>query len=468
MNTTSTPWEGAPAPDASLPGRSEAADRSYLSDDVTSEAMASFFGAAARLYGLDPWKQAASLGPLFRLSCQAMRLRGWIGCVAGDRSNTPTLLCFRSLLSHDRFASLILQRQGSSLDQGPPLPEHLVLTYESEERLPASLQAEIRTRGWPLQSWKACPLPLRILSDLSPMQPDSRQLLELELMVRGLQALLEQPDSGAGSSSQGSRQRLQVELAGHAVTISVCWLSRHQSQPSTAASELQGAAVVSDSAEDGGSGQQRGPDAPEAVPAAPSTQGRSGRGATVASRLVDCDGDALKQAYGRVPLALQPKLNSLMAAIEPFVAERLNPEYRQLIQSVLGALARKRPSPLLTGREPSWCAGIVHAVGIVNFLFDRQQSPHCKAPEIYDFFAVSAQTGQAHSKKVRDLLGMHAFHWKWTLPSHWDDFSPIWMLECNGFIQDVRFLPLPLQIDAWQRGLIPYVPAIGREICLGE
>ena len=102
------------------------------------------------------------------------------------------------------------------------------------------------------------------------------------------------------------------------------------------------------------------------------------------------------------------KLTSLRASIDGFCASHLNAEYRELIHTALAALARKRPSPLLGGREPSWCAGVVHAIGSANFLFDKSQTPHCKPMLIYTHFGVSAGTGQAHSKKVRDQARLNS------------------------------------------------------------
>ncbi|MFN7678863.1 MAG: DUF6398 domain-containing protein [Cyanobacteriota bacterium] len=162
----------------------------------------------------------------------------------------------------------------------------------------------------------------------------------------------------------------------------------------------------------------------------------------------------------KVPAAMRERFDALMGRIDPFCASHLNDEYRQLILSALSSLARKRPSPLLTGREPSWCAGVVHAIGSVNFLFDPSQKPHCKPGDIYAYFDVSAGTGQAHSKKVRDLLRIRPFSPQWTLPSQLDASPMVWMLEVNGFIQDIRFLPLEVQMEACARGLIPYVPAL--------
>lgn len=72
----------------------------------------------------------------------------------------------------------------------------------------------------------------------------------------------------------------------------------------------------------------------------------------------------------------------------------------------------------------------------------------------------TGQTGQAHSKKIRDLLKIGMFDPKWTLPSQLDNSPMAWMLEVDGFILDIRTLPLAIQVEACARGLIPYVPAL--------
>jgi hypothetical protein len=97
---------------------------------------------------------------------------------------------------------------------------------------------------------------------------------------------------------------------------------------------------------------------------------------------------------------------------------------------------------------------------MVNFLFDRSETPYCKAPQIYEHFGVSGQTGQAYSKKVRDLLKMAPFEARWALPSKVGDSPLFWMIEVNGLIVDARSMPLEIQIQACAKGLIPYVPAM--------
>jgi hypothetical protein len=160
----------------------------------------------------------------------------------------------------------------------------------------------------------------------------------------------------------------------------------------------------------------------------------------------------------RVPEQLQDKFDSIRKETDAFCEHYLNDEYKELIRFAIAALCRKRPSPLLKGKENSWAAGVVHALGMVNFLFDKSQTPHCKAPDIYSYFGVAPTTGQSKSKEVRDLLKMHQFSPEWTLPSKIEQNPLIWMLEVNGMIVDIRHMPLEVQEIAYEKGLIPYIP----------
>jgi hypothetical protein len=65
---------------------------------------------------------------------------------------------------------------------------------------------------------------------------------------------------------------------------------------------------------------------------------------------------------------------------------------------------------------------------------------------------------QAKSKQIRDLLSMSQLDPDWTLPSRVEKNPLIWMLEINGLIVDVRYVPRAIQEEAFRRGLIPYVP----------
>lgn len=161
----------------------------------------------------------------------------------------------------------------------------------------------------------------------------------------------------------------------------------------------------------------------------------------------------------KIPQSMAEKFAAITKLTDAFCTKHLDDEYRQIIHRVVGSLARKRPSPLLRGKENVWAAGAVHAVGRINFLDDASQTPHCKPKVIYEFFGIAESTGQNKSKEIRQLLKMGPFTHTWMLPSQLADNSVIWILQVNGLAIDIRDTPIDLQRQAFEKGLIPYVPA---------
>jgi hypothetical protein len=160
-----------------------------------------------------------------------------------------------------------------------------------------------------------------------------------------------------------------------------------------------------------------------------------------------------------IPVKMREKSDPIWAMIEPFCRERLNDEYANLCALLLATLARKRPSPLSSGRANAWACGIVRAVGWANFLDDPAQNPHMKIGAINDAFGVSTATGQAKSKVIRELLDIDRFTPQWTLGSKLGENPMVWMVQVNGFVADVRQMPRAIQEQALERGVIPYIPA---------
>jgi Domain of unknown function (DUF6398) len=159
-----------------------------------------------------------------------------------------------------------------------------------------------------------------------------------------------------------------------------------------------------------------------------------------------------------VPQAMAEKFNSIVALTDAFARQHLNEEYAQLIRQATATLCRKRPSPLSQGQAKTWAAGITHAIGMVNFLYDRSQNPHISANELYEWFGIAASTGQGKSKLVRDTLKMRQLDPDWCLPSRIEDNPLIWLLSVNGLLMDIRQAPLGAQVEAFRKGLIPYIP----------
>src|ERR1035438_9626162 len=66
---------------------------------------------------------------------------------------------------------------------------------------------------------------------------------------------------------------------------------------------------------------------------------------------------------------------AIAGLVDAFCKEHLNEEYAVLCRRLAEKLARKRPSPLVSGKPNTWACGIVRTIGWVNFLDDRSQKP---------------------------------------------------------------------------------------------
>ena len=108
----------------------------------------------------------------------------------------------------------------------------------------------------------------------------------------------------------------------------------------------------------------------------------------------------------RVHKPKQETFNAIAALTDAFCRAHLDEEYTSLARQATAALCHKRPSPLATGHLKTWACGIVYALGAVNFLFDKSQTPSMSAAELCAGFGVSQSTGSAKAQAVRDALVM--------------------------------------------------------------
>ncbi len=152
-------------------------------------------------------------------------------------------------------------------------------------------------------------------------------------------------------------------------------------------------------------------------------------------------------------------LHVIVGLIDQFCKEHLNEEYAALCRKLAEKLARKRPSPLLHGSPNAWASGIVRAVGGVNFLHDKSQTPYMRSTDIDHYLGTSPSSGAAKLAEIRKMFKMYQLDPNWTLPSRLEDNPMVWTVEFNGLPIDIRRAPRQLQEVAFNKGLIPYIPA---------
>ncbi|MCE9561295.1 MAG: DUF6398 domain-containing protein [Planctomycetes bacterium] len=154
---------------------------------------------------------------------------------------------------------------------------------------------------------------------------------------------------------------------------------------------------------------------------------------------------------------------TIVGLIEQFCRDHLNEEYAVLCRKLAEKLARKRPSPLMKGKPATWASGIIRTIGWVNFLHDKSQTPHMRLSDIDAGFGISESSGAAKLAAIRQMFRIHQLDPNWTLPSRMEDNPMVWMLQINGLMMDVRLAPREVQVIAFNKGLIPYIPADRQE-----
>jgi hypothetical protein len=150
---------------------------------------------------------------------------------------------------------------------------------------------------------------------------------------------------------------------------------------------------------------------------------------------------------------------TIAALTDAFCRDKLNEDYRDLAQKMIAALARKRPSPLASGQPPTWACGVVYLLGQINFLSDKASQPYMTMADVRTAFGVGESTASGKAKLISAALGTNRFDPAFMLPSLIPSNPMVWLAEVNGFMVDLREMPREVQTAAYEKGVIPYIPA---------
>jgi hypothetical protein len=160
-----------------------------------------------------------------------------------------------------------------------------------------------------------------------------------------------------------------------------------------------------------------------------------------------------------VPKTMLATFEAVAALTETFCHDKLNDEYRDLARAMTAALCRKRPSPLSTGQKRMWACSIIYVLGQLNFLSDKATQPYVTMADVCAAFNVGQSTASAKARIISDALHTHRMDPTWMLPSLVDQNPLVWMAEVNGVLVDLRDMPRELQVIAYEKGMIPHIPA---------
>ena len=160
-----------------------------------------------------------------------------------------------------------------------------------------------------------------------------------------------------------------------------------------------------------------------------------------------------------VPKSMQATYEAITSLTDAFCREHLNEDYAELARRMTAALCRKRPSPLTSGQPRTWACGIVYVLGQINFLTDPSTQPYMTMADLCARFGVGQSTASAKARVISQALDPSRLNPEWSLPSLVDQNPLVWLAEVNGVLVDLRDMPREVQEIAFEKGLIPSIPA---------
>ncbi len=135
----------------------------------------------------------------------------------------------------------------------------------------------------------------------------------------------------------------------------------------------------------------------------------------------------------------------LLGLTGAFCSQRLDDEYRQLFEKGILKLGRKKEVPFKRGKIEIWAAAIVHAIGSINFLFDKSFEPFLPAEEINEYFGTNSSTVSNKARQIKDMLDLWYFNPEFST-RHMIENNPLNdMVMVDGFIVPISSIPEDMQ-----------------------
>lgn len=138
---------------------------------------------------------------------------------------------------------------------------------------------------------------------------------------------------------------------------------------------------------------------------------------------------------------VEQQKQKILDLLREFCEEKLNQEYFELSERMVQKLGRKRDVPFVTGKPEIWAAAIIHALGTINFLFDKSFEPYLSLDDINDYFGTKKSTTGNKSKQIRDLLKLSYWNNEFSTKNMQDSDPFANLVMVDGFIVPLDSLP---------------------------
>lgn len=135
----------------------------------------------------------------------------------------------------------------------------------------------------------------------------------------------------------------------------------------------------------------------------------------------------------------------LIELTQGFCDQKLDDDYKYLCEKLIKKLGRKRDVPFQRGKIEIWAAAVIHALGSINFLFDKSFIPYVTAEQIGEYFGTKNSTVSNKAREIKDILNLGYFNPEFSTKNMIKDnpFNDLVMVD--GFIVPLDTLPPILQ-----------------------
>jgi hypothetical protein len=161
---------------------------SYLSSNISPEAMAAFFRATAALYRAKPWKIVPADQSVFSVSIEQLGVTDAFISVVGQTGDIRGFIFFYGI---DDFNAFVEAVEAAENDEEPMLPSHIALSFERGAELIPPLRKEIAAHQWEVAGADAYPL-LIVVEDSRPRPPKAEEVTIVEAIAIALSKLVKE------------------------------------------------------------------------------------------------------------------------------------------------------------------------------------------------------------------------------------------------------------------------------------
>jgi hypothetical protein len=142
---------------------------------------------------------------------------------------------------------------------------------------------------------------------------------------------------------------------------------------------------------------------------------------------------------------IKNKEKKLLELTGSFCTLELDDDYYRLCEKLILKLGRKRDVPFKSGKIEIWAAAVVHAIGSINFLFDKSFEPYLTAEQISEYFGTKKSTVSNKARQIKDMFKMGYYDSDFSTKHMTRDNPFNNMVMVNGLIVPLSSIPEDLQ-----------------------